>query len=366
MRGWRNGSRASLRNWWSNPWRFESSPAHMLNEASQAIARDIWKAIMAAKNILLHCHPSPDGDSIGSTLAMYHALKNIGKEVTAIWGDSNPAQQFSFLPGFDQIVRKNYFEIGPEQFDLFIIQDSAAIDRVSMKGEVIFPSSMRTVIIDHHVSNPKFAEINLVPDNVPATAAVLYELFLLWKIEMTKEIAACLMIGLYTDTGGFRFRGVTSRIFEIMTHLTGIEPRFPDLIASMENDIDFGKVAFLGLAYNNIQFACNNRAAISVVSNDMLKEKKIDSEDTQKQPIANMLRSLRGVNIGIECVEVEPNKVKFSFRSRDPEKYDVAKLAAELGGGGHKVAAGVLVPLPLEEAKKKVLEKMAELYPDLA
>ncbi len=331
-----------------------------------SLAGEMWKVITASKKILLHCHISPDGDSIGSTLAMYYALKNMGKDVTAIWGDSGPVQQFSFLPGFNEIQNKNYFEIGPESFDLFIIQDSAAIDRISMKGEIVFPPTMRTIIIDHHVSNTKFAEINFVPDNTPATAVVLYELFSFWKVEITKEMAIAMMIGVYTDTGGFRFRGVTARTFDIASHLVQIEPNYPLFIEAFESDIEYGRVAFMGLAYDNIEMYLNNSVAIAVVSHDMLTEKGLSIEHSQKQSVANVLKSIKGVKIGIECTEIEPNKIKFSMRSRDADKYDVSKLTASLGGGGHKAAAGVLVPLPIEEAKKKVIDAIAGMFPDLA
>jgi phosphoesterase RecJ-like protein len=293
-------------------------------------------------------------------------LKGLGKDVTAIWGDSGMTSQFLFLPGSKDLLEKNYFEINISEYDLFIILDSASIDRVSAKAKIEFPSSLKTIVIDHHISNTCFGNINLVPDNAPATAAILYELFLLWKIEISKEVAICLMIGLFTDTGGFRFRGVTPRTFETMSHLTTIEPRYPEFIAEFENDAEYERVVFMGLAYNSIEMFFNKKVAMAVVSYEMLNEKGLSDKHTQKQSVANVLKSIKGVVIGIECTEVDPSKVKFSFRSRDPERYDVSELAVSLGGGGHKVAAGVLVSLPIEEAKKKLVSKIEELYPDLA
>lgn len=365
MRGWRNGSRASLRNWWSNPWRFESSPAHMLDEASKAIAADIWESIKTSQKILLHCHISPDGDSIGSTLAMYHALKGMGKDVTAIWGDTGPVQQFSFLPGFAEIVNKHFFEPDLNEFDLFIIQDSGSIDRISMKGEIVFPATMKTIVIDHHISNTKYGQINLVPEKFPSTAAILYQLFVLWNVPITKEMAIAMMIGTYTDTGGFRFREMTPSVFEMMAHLYRIEPRYPFYIEEFEKDIEFGRLAYLGLAYSSIEMHCGNKVAMSVVAHDTLEARGIPEVCTQKQPVPNMLKSIRGAVIGIECVEGQPGNIKFSFRTRDPEKYDVSKLATMLGGGGHKAASGVLLQMPLEDAKKKVLDAVGEMFPDL-
>jgi len=131
--------------------------------------------ITNSQRVLLHLHPKPDPDSIGSALATYHALRSIGKEVTVIKGDSELSLLFSFLPGYDVIVKKNFFEISLNDFDLFIIQDSGSLEMVSREGEIKFPSHLRTLVIDHHVTNTKFAEINLVDASYAATSEYLFD-----------------------------------------------------------------------------------------------------------------------------------------------------------------------------------------------
>lgn len=338
----------------------------MFTESHKAIAREIWQAIAVAKNILLHCHPSPDGDSVGSSLSMYHALKSIGKSATLIWGDSGLTSQFSFVPGFDEIVAKNFFEVDLSQYDLFIALDSGSIDMISKKGEVKIPDHMKSVVIDHHASNTRYGDINLVVDTYPATAQVNYELFSLWNIAITREIAQCLILGMFTDTGGFKYRGVTSRTFEIMAALSRIEPEFDRMISELENNNEYARVVFMGMALHSIKMFFNNRVAISIVTHDQLLQNNIPEEATHKQGVANTLKSIRGVEVGVQCTEIAPDVVKFSFRSRDGQRFDVSALAVALGGGGHKAAAATVVKMPLAEAVPRLCEVMKQLYPDLA
>ena len=156
----------------------------------------ILDEIKKASSILLHCHPSPDPDSVGSALAMVFALKKLGKEATIIRGDSEISGDFKLLPVIDQIVDKNFFEINLSSFDLFIILDSGGLRMVSAKGEVVFPEGLNTIVIDHHISNKGYGKINLIDASSPATAFILYQLFSEWKIDLNREIALNLFTGM--------------------------------------------------------------------------------------------------------------------------------------------------------------------------
>jgi phosphoesterase RecJ-like protein len=336
----------------------------MLNQESISIADDIWKAILSAKKILLHCHPSPDGDSVGSVLSMYHALTAQSKEVTVIWGDSGATEHFSFLPGYEKIIPKNFFEVDLNEYDVFIAEDSGGLEMISKKGPVIFPDHLKVIVIDHHQTNTKYGSINLVINTSPATAQINYELFTLWNIPITKEIARCLILGLFTDTGGFKYRGVSSRTFEIMSHLVTIEPDFSKIISELENNNEFERVAFMGLALHSIHMFCNKKLAVSIVTHDDLIKNNIPEVATHKQGVANYLKSIRGVEVGVQCTEIDPGLVKMSFRSRDGKKHDVSKLAEILGGGGHVSASATLMKMSLVDAKEKLLKTVVELYPD--
>ena len=171
--------------------------------------------IKKAKSILLHCHPSPDPDSVGSALAMKFALESLGKKATVIRGDSEIPQAFMHFPGADQIVPKNFGEVDLKEFDLFISLDTAAIDRISTLGKLEFPASLFVIDIDHHRTNPGFGAINLIESSYPATAQILFDLFKEWGVPITADMAYNLFIGIYTDTGAFKYRETTVKTFAI-------------------------------------------------------------------------------------------------------------------------------------------------------
>ena len=179
----------------------------------------ILAEIRKANNILLHCHPSPDPDSVGSALAMKFALEQLGKKATVIKGDSEIPQAFMHFPGAKDIVQKNFFEVDLKDFDLFIAVDAGGLVTVSRKGEVVFPPTLKVIVIDHHQTNGGYGSINLIEPNYPANCQILFDLFKLWNVKLDASIAANLFIGIYTDTGSFKFAGVNHYTFDVARQL---------------------------------------------------------------------------------------------------------------------------------------------------
>lgn len=336
----------------------DSDISPLIKEKAPAILAEIKKA----ESILLHCHPSPDPDSVGSSLAMKFALQGMGKKVTVIRGDSEIPNAFMHFPGANEIVSKNFFEIDPKEFDLFLVLDTAAVDRISGVGPVNFPAGLTIVDIDHHATNPGFGSINLVESSYPATCQILFDLFSCWNIAITPEIAANLFIGIYTDTGGFKYRGSTTRTFEVAAGLARIIPDFPKIISDMEQSNTPEFILFQGLALNSVETFLGGRLAIAGVSLEALQKKSIPASEASSSTISPLLITVVGWDVGVALVEVEPGKVKGSFRTKNADTYDVSKLAGAVGGGGHKAAAGATLNMSLEEAKKLVVAKAKELY----
>lgn len=321
--------------------------------------KEAFDLIQASGRILIHLHPKPDPDSIGSALATYHALKGLGKEVTVIQGDTALPSVFSFLPGFDAIVRKSYFDIDLSQFDLFIIQDSGSKEMISRKGEVEFPSNLKTIVIDHHKTNTKYADINLVDATYAATAEFLYDLFVGWGIQITKDIAACLYVGIYGDTGGFKYSYTTPRTMEIVATLCKIYPDFSKLIDMLDNSHPKEKIFFDRMALNAVEVHCDGVLALSAISYDQLQKEHISREDTDNNVVASTLLTVKDWKVGAVLIEKEPDEIGISLRSKGD--IDVSKVAVILGGGGHKNAAGARLVMPLEEAKAKVIAALGEV-----
>lgn len=335
-----------------------------MTELVQNLAPQILEEIKKAKNILLHCHPSPDADSIGGSLATMQVLEAMDKKVTVIRGDGEAPASFGCLPGFGKLVNKNFFEIDLTQFDLFIIQDSGGLSQISRVAPVVFPTHLKTISIDHHATNNNYADINLVDPTYPATCQMLYDLFKSWDVVMTPEIAKCLMLGIYMDTGGFKFPATTTATFAAAADLAGIAPDYTAVIACFDNSNTPGVIAYEGLAFSAVTLHCGNKVAISAVSYNVLQDKKITKTELFPD-IANILKSVIGWEIGVKMIEDQPQGVRVSFRTRDAEKYDVSKIAVVLGGGGHKAAAATYLELSLEEAVKKVVETINSIYPEL-
>jgi len=336
-----------------------------MNEISSIIKEKsplIFAEIQKAKSVLLHCHPSPDPDSVGSALALKSALEQMGKKATVIKGDSQIPRAFLHFPGANEIVEKNYFETDLSQFDLFIILDSGGISMVSVKGEIKFPETLNTIVIDHHSSNTGFAKLNLIDTSSPATSFILFQLFKEWNVKINHDIALNLFMGMYTDTGGFKYPPCDYRILEAATECSKIAPDYTKSLFLMENSQSKEFVYFQAIALGSLETFCNDSIAISAVSYDELQSKNISKEVIGGNEIANILKSVIGWNVGILMTETEKGKVRVNFRSRDGEKYDVSQVAKALGGGGHRAAAGVCILGTIDEAKKMVVEKIKSLY----
>lgn len=336
----------------------ETPISPIIKEKAPLILAEIQKA----KSVLLHCHPSPDPDSVGSALAMKFALEQLGKKATVIKGDSEIPQAFMHFPGAGDIVKKNFFEVDLAKFDLFIILDSGSKEMISRFKPITLPLPIKTIIIDHHASNNGYADLNLVESSYPSTSQVLFDLFVLWGINVSHEIAANLFIGIYTDTGGFKYPGTTKRTFDIAGELANDVPEFPRLITEMENSATFGEIKFRALALGSVETFANGQIGLSVISNETLKERGIPLSDVHADQISPVLRTVSDWKVSGILVEIHPRNVKMSFRSKDGDAYDVSKLATALGGGGHKAASGATLDMTIGEAKEMVVAKAKDLY----
>jgi phosphoesterase RecJ-like protein len=328
------------------------------------LAPRILELVRSSKKILLHLHPRPDPDSIGSALAMFHALKRLGKETTIIQGDSQIPEEFLVLPGSSSILNKTFFEIDVREFDLFIILDSGNWEMVSNKDKVVFPKSLRSIVIDHHISNAHFAEINLVEVSASSTASVLFNLFEEWMLAITPDIAICLYVGIYYDTARFCTPLTTSKDFEIAAVLTKIAPDFYKTISAFDNSEPAKRLIAEALAISSTETFMSGRIAVAAVDYQTLLQHKIEISQLGKIPIAQKMRSVKEWDIVISLIEEQPNLVKISFRTKS-EQYDLSKIATSLGGGGHKGAAAAILKGSISEVKKRILRTIETLYPQI-
>lgn len=332
-----------------------------MNNELKTLAPQIWAEIKQAEKVLLNCHYNPDQDSVGSALALMHALKALGKAVTVIAGDSALPAFAKYLPGADQIVQKNYFGIKPEEFDLFLILDTASPEQLSRHGEIKFPASLKTIAIDHHASNPRFAAINLVVTDYPATAQILFDLFTEWGINFDYNIAANLMVGLYGDTGGFRYPLVSERTLAIAADLRALLPDYSQLLSRVDENVDPLVIKFLGAGLSRIELLFNGRVVITALSLAELQALGIDPDLTTNTGLSAMLRSIKGVAMSFLIIERQAGKIDISARAKDGSGYDVAALMIKFGGGGHALAAGATFEDDIKSAKARLVAALTEM-----
>ena len=180
----------------------------------------ILKEIKGAKKILVNCHRGPDADSVGSALALSGILKNMGKDVSVICPSDIP-QDLTFLSGAEGIKRVNFQTFDFSSYDLFLVIDSSTYSMVTGLKDSDKPS-IKTIVIDHHISNEKFGEINLVDDTKTSTGELLFKIFEDWGEPISKEIAEPLLTGIIGDTGSFQYQNVGQETLRIAATLMEI------------------------------------------------------------------------------------------------------------------------------------------------
>ncbi|MDO8575583.1 MAG: DHH family phosphoesterase [bacterium] len=331
-----------------------------------AKSKEILEALKDSKNIFLHFHVKSDPDSIGSALAMKFALESMGKNVDVIRGDSLISEGFKSFPGIEKILDQNYIELDKSKYDTFISLDSSSASMITkeFKGGSVefFPKDLKVINIDHHPTNTNYGQINFIDEYSPATAQIIFKILKEWGTEITNNIAVNLMLGIYSDTGGFQYSLVDSETFAIGSILAGVAPDFKKYIFNMNNTNSVEEIYLVGLGLSSIELFGKGNIALVSISKEELDKKGIKDENVSAHNIIPFLRSVVGWNVSVTLIEGRDGMVKGSIRTRDEDKWDVSLVAKEFGGGGHKGASGFYLKLPLAEAKKLVVETLEKIY----
>lgn len=303
----------------------------LLSEHSDVV-NNIGDVLRASQSVLIAMHEHPDGDALGSSLALMHALKQQGKRVTVYTPNKIP-EFFSFLPGIEEMTMK---KTDVASYDTFIILDCTQFNRSCFESEAL--SHPQTIVIDHHYGNPQQATINLVIPDAAATAHILFELFLMLDIDITKDIATSLLTGIFTDTGSFMHDSVTPNILEMSSYLMTKGARLSHIAHETYQKKDLPALRIWGRALSRIITNSRTGASISVITKKDLEECGATRDDLDG--VVNMINTLPQSKFAMLLVEHEDGEVKGSLRSEPHKNVDVSKIAKRLGGGGHVLASG--------------------------
>lgn len=305
--------------------------------------------IKTSKSIIIISHIGPDGDTLGSTLALYQILKTIGnvEKVDCIINGKMP-DIYKFLPGIDE-MKTPYDESLYGKYDLAISVDCAALDRMG-DALPIFKKASKTINIDHHITGQKFGDVNFIDAGASSSGEVVFNLLMELEFEITKDIAVCLYTAILTDTGGFRFANTTSKTFEVAKYLVdkGISPSLVYKKCYESKPIAMFKLH--NYALDNTVFDEDNKIAYTMVNRSTLK--KFGADDDHIDGIVESLKQIDSVEIAMVLKETLKGDTKISFRSKS---VNVAQIAQFFGGGGHDLAAGCTILKPLSESLEELL-----------
>lgn len=307
-------------------------------QLSEAIAR-----LLHAENILLLCHKNPDGDTLGSAAALYHALTKLGKTVGVLCSDPIPP-------------RYNYMRISMFNNE-FTPTYLVAVDvaGVQLFGDSISEYTKRIhLCIDHHGTNSGYADAMLVDSAAAATAELVYQVICALGVDIDETIADSLYTGISTDTGCFKFSNTTAQTHLIAAKLMELGAHTQELNVSLFESKSRCRLSIEKIALENMQFYFNDRCAMTHLTLDEINTAGAELNDLEG--ITGIPRAIEGVQAGITLRQQENGSYKISVRTMSG--IDAGAICARLGGGGHKQAAGCEIFASLENAKSALLSEV--------
>ena len=287
-------------------------------------------------------HRDPDGDSLGSSLALGLALEQMGKRAAVISADPLFAA-YGRLPESDRIAVTS---VAPEGFPVAVFMECNAVERSGIDG---FDDRL-IVNIDHHANNPNFGDVNWVDPSVAAVGVMVYRILIELGVDITPAIATQLYVAILTDTGSFRYSNTDAEAFRVSGELVGHGVDPASVAEAIYEHVSADKVRLLAAGLSSLRLELDDRVASMVLDHATLRASpgKPDTEG-----IVNHGKAIEGVSVAVLFKEVEAERYRISLRSDDA--VDVAAIAASFGGGGHPRAAGCMVPGDLEHARHEIL-----------
>lgn len=316
---------------------------------------EIAEVIRGHDDFVICGHVSPDGDCLGCQLALAHVLWAMGKRATCILVRDEPVGvALEHIPGVQKMVPAASFD---GICDVFIGVDVPTRERAGKAACAILDRAKASITIDHHASAETMCELVYVDPDIAAASMLVWELACMLEEKPPLESATCAYVGLLTDTGGFRFQNSDSRAFDMAAELVayGVDP------AAVATDVyqnrTMQSLKLEALTIDRMEVIADGQAAISWVTNDDLA--RLAADKTDVEPLIDTVRTLLGVRVACMLRE-QDGRVRGNLRSKDAT--DVSALARQLGGGGHKAAAGFNLDMPLQQAVPFMREKLAALF----
>lgn len=314
--------------------------------------KEIFNLINNSQNICIAGHKAPDGDCIGSVMALYEFLKPLNKELTVCIDGTIPFNYKPFVN--EEIIAKEY---GDKKFDLLFILDCSDAERLG-KFKGVFDNAEKSVCIDHHKTNESFADINIIIPSMSSTGELLYDILKISGQQLTKEAATYIYIAILTDTGKFSYSNTSSDTHRKTAELIDLGVN----VADIDNIIYNSKPANVVKAFidciSGIELHYNNKFGITIITKNILENNSVDMGDIDG--VVEFIREIKEVEVSCVLKEYEEKNTKVSLRSKND--IDVSKISVKFGGGGHAKAAGFEIEDTVENTKKLLIETFKEFF----
>jgi phosphoesterase RecJ-like protein len=313
----------------------------------ETAAQEVAERIRSGRNFLITSHRNPDGDALGSGLALQGLIRKLGKtaKVTVRDGFAKPLHN---IPGAQQVIVSDTLPADyPNAYDAVFAMECPEVART---GYPVLPGPV--VNIDHHLGNEMYGQINYLDVEAPSVGEMVLQMNRRYlRIPLDRDIATAMYVSLATDTGFFRYHNTTLRAFEAAEELVRAGAVPGDISLWINESVPRGAIKLLGLCLTTLELHAGGRVATTELPKRFFDEAGATPEDTEG--IVNYGRMIEGVMVSALLKEGDGNTTRVSLRAKPGP--DVQKVAAMFGGGGHKAASGCTMPFPLAEAKAKLV-----------
>ncbi len=316
--------------------------------------RVVAESILRCQRPIICGHVMPDGDSLGSVLALGLGLGLLGKQVTMASSDPLPGL-YSFLPGINEMI---VGEVSPEAFDLLIVVDCSVPDRLGSALLPLYERGLATVVLDHHVNDQPFGDFNYVRSSAAATGEIIMDLLEVLGIPLNTDLAINLYTAIVTDTGSFRYENTTSETHRRVARLLEYNVPVARLSNLIFSEQPISQIRLLEAVLSTLEVSENGQLA--TISLSRQTQESVGANDQQIEGMINYARNIQNVEVAMFFRELDEQRIKISFRS----KYyiDVNLFAKRFGGGGHVRASGCTVEGTLSEVKDRVVKEAQGLF----
>jgi phosphoesterase RecJ-like protein len=320
-------------------------------DAEKTIA-EIGRWIEEYDSFVLLSHVRPDGDAIGSQIALGMALEAAGKSVRLVNEDGLPPN-LAFMKGSDRIETPPTVPLNP---DVVIALDTATQPRVGERCLAALEGCERWINIDHHKSNSGYGTIAHVDSGSPATGQIVYQLIRKLGLPLPEASRDAIYVATSTDTGSFQYPSTTAETYEMAADLIRQGADIGRLNEQTYNSHPLRRVALMRALLNTLVLECNDRVAHWELTQQTIGELGVQPSDSEG--LIDVIRGIDTVIVALFFEELPDGKIRVSMRSKDP-RVDVCRIGMQFGGGGHSLAAGVRMPGPLAEARTRLMQVVA-------